>query len=57
MKKNQKFKKPIITPTTKAEYGQHDEAISKDEIISGLVNKNIYEKAELYAMQLYQEGQ
>jgi len=57
MKKNQKFKKPIITPTTKAEYGQHDEAISKNEIISGLVEKNIYEKAEEYALELFSEGQ
>ena len=57
MKKNQKFKKPIITPTTKAEYGQHDKAISKNEIISGLVEKNIYEKAEEYALELFSEGQ
>ena len=57
MKKNQKFDSPIITPTTKAEYGEHDEPISKEEIISGLVDKDIYEKAENYAMQLFSEGQ
>ena len=57
MKKDQKFDTPIITPTTKAEYGEHDEAISKEEIISGLVDKNIYEKAEEYAMKLFLEGQ
>lgn len=33
MKKNQKFSSPIITPSTKAEKGQHDESISPDEII------------------------
>ena len=57
MVKDQKFDKPIITPTTKAEYGEHDEPISKEEIIKGLVDKDIYEKAEEYAMKLYLEGQ
>ena len=57
MKKDQKFDAPIITPTTKAEYGEHDEAISKKEIVSGLVDKNIYEKAEEYALKLFLEGQ
>ena len=32
MKENQKFPEPIITPTTKAEMGLHDEDISKEEI-------------------------
>ena len=57
MKKDQKFPDPIITPTTKAEYGMHDEPISKEDIILGLVDKDIYEKAETYAMQLFLEGQ
>ena len=35
MVKDQKFDKPIVTPTTKAEYGEHDEPISKEEIING----------------------
>ena len=33
MRENQKFPEPIITPTTKAEMGLHDEAISKEEIL------------------------
>ncbi len=57
MKKDQKFLEPIITPTTKAEYGMHDEPISKEEIVSKLVDKDIYEKAESYAMDLFLEGQ
>ena len=57
MKKNQQFDAPIITPTTKAEYGEHDAPITKDNIISGLVDKDIYEKAEKYALQLFAEGQ
>ena len=57
MTKNQKFDTPILTPTTKADYGEHDEPISKEEIVSGLVDKDIYEKAEKYAMELFAEGQ
>ena len=34
MKENDKFDKPIITPSTKAESGNHDEDISKEEIIN-----------------------
>ena len=56
--KNQKFEVPILTPSTKAEYGLHDEPISKDEIINqGLVDKKVYEKAEEYALKLFNEGQ
>ena len=55
---NQEFDKPILTPSTKAEYGLHDEPISKQEIInSNLVAKEIYEKAEEYALNLFAEGQ
>jgi len=55
---NQKFDAPILTPSTKAEYGLHDEPISKEEIINqGLVKKDIYEKAEEYALSLFAEGQ
>ena len=34
MKENQKFPVPIITPTTKAEIGEHDADISKEEILA-----------------------
>ena len=57
MKKNQIFDKPILTPSTKADYGLHDEPISREEIISGIVPKDIYEQAEKYAMMLFKEGQ
>jgi len=55
--KNQIFRKPIITPSTKADYGLHDEPISKEAIISGVVPKDIYEQAEDYALKLFEEGQ
>lgn len=56
MKEHQKFEKPIITPTTKAEEG-HDEDISKERIIAqGLVNRDDYEKLEDYTYKLFERG-
>lgn len=57
MKEHQAFDKPIITPTTKAEQGEHDQNISKEEIIAkGLVSKEEYEKLEDYSLKLFQRG-
>lgn len=56
MKEHQKFEKPIITPTTKADEG-HDEDISRDEIIAnGLVPEEDYVKLEEYTYKLFQRG-
>lgn len=56
MKEHQKFPAPIITPTTKAEFG-HDEDISKEEIISsGLVSISDYNKLEEYTYRLFRRG-
>lgn len=56
MKENEKFPRPIITPTTKADEG-HDENISKEEIIAqGIVSKEDYEKMEEYTYALFQIG-
>jgi phosphoribosylaminoimidazole-succinocarboxamide synthase len=56
MVENQKFEKPLITPTTKADVG-HDEDISKEEILaSGLVSKEDYELLEKYTYALFQRG-
>ncbi len=57
LKENEEFADPIITPSTKAEYGQHDEPISRDEIIKDLVPEDIYSKAEGYALKLFESGQ
>ena len=54
---NQKFDIPILTPSTKAEYGKHDEPISRDKIVNSLVEENIYAKAEKYALELFKVGQ
>ena len=57
LKKNQKFDTPILTPSTKAEYGKHDEPISREAIVNGLVVESVYIKAEAYALDLFAAGQ
>ena len=57
MRENQKFPTPIITPTTKAEIGTHDEDISKEEILKqGLVSPEDYAIVEKYTLALFQRG-
>jgi phosphoribosylaminoimidazole-succinocarboxamide synthase len=57
MKENDKFPNPIITPSTKADDGNHDEDISKEDIISkGIVSKNDYELLEKYTKKLFKRG-
>jgi phosphoribosylaminoimidazole-succinocarboxamide synthase len=58
MKENERFSSSIITPTTKAGEGEHDEDISREEIINhGLVSKEDYEIMEQYSLALFQRGQ
>ncbi len=57
MREHQAFDQPIITPTTKAEQGLHDEDISREEIIRrGLVSESDYSQLEKYAMALFLRG-
>lgn len=57
MRENQKFPQPIITPTTKAEMGLHDEDISKEEILAkGLATPEEYALLEQYTLTLFQRG-
>ncbi len=57
MQENQKFPEPIITPTTKAEMGMHDEDISKDDIIKkGLMSRSDYATLEKYSLALFERG-
>lgn len=56
MVESQKFPKPLITPTTKADVG-HDEDISKEEILKqGIVSKEDYELLEKYTFELFERG-
>ncbi|MFA6770490.1 MAG: phosphoribosylaminoimidazolesuccinocarboxamide synthase [Bacteroidales bacterium] len=57
MKEHQKFEKPILTPTTKAEQGKHDTDITREEIITkGLVSETEYKKLEEYSLALFERG-
>ena len=57
LKKDQKFDTLILTPSTKAEYGKHDEPIDRDAIVNGLVEESVYAQAEEYALDLFTAGQ
>lgn len=57
MREHQRFEKPILTPSTKAEQGAHDENISREDIIAKkLVSKEEYEQLERYALALFERG-
>ncbi|AEH02625.1 phosphoribosylaminoimidazolesuccinocarboxamide synthase [Lacinutrix sp. 5H-3-7-4] len=57
MKENDKFPEPIITPATKAEMGDHDEDISREDILKkGIVSKEDYSVLEDYTRKLFQRG-
>src|SRR3990167_9060756 len=57
LRKNQKLAKPIITPTTKAEHGKHDELISGEDIIKlNIVDEKIYRQMEKAALALFDFG-
>ena len=58
MKENDRFPEPIITPTTKADQGLHDEDISREDILSkGIVSEEDYVQLEDYTRKLFQRGQ
>jgi phosphoribosylaminoimidazole-succinocarboxamide synthase len=57
MKENDKFPEPIITPATKAEMGDHDEDISREDIVKrGIVSESEYLQLEDYTRKLFQRG-
>ena len=57
LKENDKFENPIITPTTKANNGSHDEDISREAILSnGIVLEEDYLILEKFTKDLYQRG-
>jgi phosphoribosylaminoimidazole-succinocarboxamide synthase len=58
LKKNDKLLKPVITPTTKANLGAHDEPISGDAIVSnGLVSLELWQQIQVTALALFTKGQ
>ena len=57
MKENDKFPEPIVTPATKATMGDHDEDISREDIIKrGIVSEADYSVLEKYTKALFQRG-
>jgi len=57
MKENDAFPEPIITPATKAEMGDHDEDISREDILKrGIVSEVDYIVLEDYTRKLFQRG-
>jgi len=57
MKEHQRFERPIITPTTKAGYGKHDEDITREEIIERkLIPEKEYDLIEKYSMEVFLRG-
>ena len=57
LKENDKFPEPIITPTTKADNGSHDEDISREAILANrIVSEEDYIVLEKYTRALYQRG-
>jgi phosphoribosylaminoimidazole-succinocarboxamide synthase len=57
MKKNQKFDKPILTPSTKAEHGGHDESVSGDMIVEkGVLTREQYDFIADASLKLFARG-
>ena len=57
LKENDAFPTPIITPATKAEHGDHDEDISREDIIAkGIVGEEDYTQLEAYTRALFARG-
>lgn len=57
LKENDKFPSPIITPSTKADNGEHDEDISREDILKkGIVSEKDYIVLENYTKALFERG-
>jgi phosphoribosylaminoimidazole-succinocarboxamide synthase len=58
LQKNSRLPAPIITPTTKADAGHHDEALTCDEVVGrGLVAPDVWEQVKTAAVALFVRGQ
>lgn len=57
LKKNQKLEKPILTPSTKAEHGDHDESVSREEILKRTnITLQEYHTLATASLKLYERG-
>jgi len=58
LKKNDKLPQPIVTPSTKADKGGHDESVSGAELIAkGVISRDDFETVERLALAVFARGQ
>ena len=58
LQKNDQLPAPIITPTTKAEKGEHDQRLTRQDILDkGLIPEPLWEEVEKTAIALFKRGQ
>ena len=57
LRQHEPLPEPLLTPTTKAEKGQHDEVITRAEILArGLLTEDLFDRASLVAFALFAAG-
>jgi phosphoribosylaminoimidazole-succinocarboxamide synthase len=57
LRKDQAFETPVLTPTTKAPVGTHDEPLSERELLArGIVAKEVWEQVRGHALALFARG-
>ena len=58
LRKHQRLPDPILTPSTKADKGDHDVSASREEILAmGRITPEDFDEAADYAMSLFRHGQ
>lgn len=57
LRKNEKFQEPILTPSTKAEKGDHDESVSREKILeNGIISPEDFDYMADVSFRLYKRG-
>lgn len=57
LKKDQKFDEPILTPSTKAQHGDHDESVAREQILErGVISAEQFDFMAEKSMELYKRG-
>jgi phosphoribosylaminoimidazole-succinocarboxamide synthase len=57
LRKHERLPRPILTPSTKAVHGQHDESVSRAQLLErGVISEELFERAERLALRLFEEG-
>jgi phosphoribosylaminoimidazole-succinocarboxamide synthase len=58
LRQHERLPEPLLTPSTKAKKGDHDEPVSRAEVIErGLVSEALYDRAAKLAATLFRAGQ